>query len=76
MEEQTKEIISFLEAEMHKQGLKRENLADKINVNPSQIKRMFELTSKISFDLVVKVAIALNVKEIKFSGTPGKLDEV
>ncbi|MFV0140983.1 helix-turn-helix domain-containing protein [Empedobacter falsenii] len=76
MEEQTKEIISFLEAEMHKQGLKRENLADKINVNPSQIKRMFELTSKISFDLVVKVALALNVKELKFSRTPGKLDEV
>ena len=67
MEEQTKEIISFLEAEMHKQGLKRENLADKINVNPSQIKRMFEFESKVSFDLVVKVAIALNVKELKFS---------
>lgn len=67
MEKKTKEIVSFLESEMIKQGLNREKLATKVNVSSSQIKRMFEFESKVSFDLVVKVAIALNVKEIKFS---------
>jgi DNA-binding phage protein len=60
--EHWKAFALFLENAMKAQGMNRTQLAEKIGVHSSTIKRFFELEFCVKFDVVLAIVHALELK--------------
>ncbi|MBK5213380.1 MAG: helix-turn-helix transcriptional regulator [Flavobacteriaceae bacterium] len=59
--EHWKAFALFLEKAMNAQGMNRTQLAEKVGVHSSTIKRFFELEFCVKFDVVLKMVHALQL---------------